>query len=919
MKKIILTIIAAGFISLLSFTQTQALVISGIITNEDKEPVPFATVKVKNEKGATQTNAQGKFSLSITSLPVTLVISSAGYDLKELTVTNSNEMTTVLTRDEKTMEEVVVNASGDARLRMKQGDIPFAYEVQTKRDFNNSPSDPYSSLLTKKGLDVTVSSITFKTYLTRGFNGSGSSRVNQLMDGMDNQLPGLNFFLGSFVGLSDLDIESIEILPGASSALYGPGGMNGTIILNSKNPFKSPGFSLIAKTGLTDVGKDQRDKVGNYHDYTLRWAKNFNNKFAFKISAQYVEANDWLANDTTNYLRIGGNGKVIAGTRQSDPNYDGVNMYGDETKVGGQSIKEIFKGGAGLLMFQNPSSAPALLQLLGTDTLNMSSVSRTGYNEKDVIDPKTKNIKLSGALHYKFRGDVEAILAGHWAKGNTVYTGNNRYALKDITLGQYKLELRHKNWFLRGYTTQEDAGEAYSATVTTQLFNEGWKQSFDPAAVAQNPMNFLKYWYGQYAIAYWQSRLAGAPVSAAHNMARSYADIGRPVAGSSQFNRIFDSVRSMPIPKGGLFLERSQLWMGEGQYNFSDKIKFAEIIVGGNAKRYSLDSDGTLFIDSSNAIKINEWGVYTQITKKLLDDKLVLTGTGRYDKNENFKGKFTPRIAALISLAETHKIRLSYQTAYRFPSTQQQWIRLNIGDAVLLGGLPWILNYVQPEKFATFVLNTNDGSVSPYEYKAMKPEIMSSFEIGYKSLINKKLLIDAYTYFGTYKDFLGRIVLVQPTRQALPWSIVTNSTTKVNTWGAGIGFDYKMAKNFFSFFNAYTDNITNVPEGFQAGWSTPKYRLNAGFGNSGLGKKKLIGFNINLRWQDDFYWESGGLADGTVKAFTTLDAQVNYKLPKIKSMIKLGGTNITNKFYQTGFGNPNIGGMYYVSFAYNIL
>ena len=117
--------------------------------------------------------------------------------------------------------------------------------------------------------------------------------------------------------------------------------------------------------------------------------------------------------------------------------------------------------------------------------------------------------------------------------------------------------------------------------------------------------------------------------------------------------------------------------------------------------------------------------------------------------------------------------------------------------------------------------------------------------------------------------------------------IITNSIqllptaiTEIKTWGAGIGFDYKMANNFFSFFNAYTDNLTDVPSGFQAGFSTPKYRLNAGFGNSGLGKKKVIGFNINVRWQDDFYWESGGLADGTVKAYTTLDAQVNYKLKK---------------------------------------
>ena len=176
-----------------------------------------------------------------------------------------------------------------------------------------------------------------------------------------------------------------------------------------------------------------------------------------------------------------------------------------------------------------------------------------------------------------------------------------------------------------------------------------------------------------------------------------------------------------------------------------------------------------------------------------------------------------------------------------------------------------------------------------------------------------------YVYFGKYTDFTGRILLVQPTNNNQIYSIVTNSENEVKAWGAGIGFDYKMENNFFSFFNVSTDNLTNVPAGFVAQFNTPKYRLNAGFGNSGLGKSKHFGFNVNFRWQDDFYWEGGGLADGTVKAYTTLDAQVNYKLPKIKSMIKLGGTNITNKFYQTGFANPYIGGMYYISFGYNIL
>ena len=92
---------------------------------------------------------------------------------------------------------------------------------------------------------------------------------------------------------------------------------------------------------------------------------------------------------------------------------------------------------------------------------------------------------------------------GYWATGNTVYTGNNRYALKDIKLGQYKLELKHRDWFLRGYTTQENAGQAYSATVTSQIFNETWKPSYDSA----NPAGS---WYPQYAGAYLDAQLHGA-------------------------------------------------------------------------------------------------------------------------------------------------------------------------------------------------------------------------------------------------------------------------------------------------------------------------------------------------------------------------------------------------------------------------
>ena len=133
-------------------------------------------------------------------------------------------------------------------------------------------------------------------------------------------------------------------------------------------------------------------------------------------------------------------------------------------------------------------------------------------------------------------------------------------------------------------------------------------------------------------------------------------------------------------------------------------------------------------------ININEVGAYTQVTKKLFDQKLTLTASGRFDKNENFKPQFTPRFAALVSLAKDHNLRMSYQTAYRFPGNLAQWIRLDVGgDYLLLGGLPWVMDYMQADKNPVHLIN-DDGSIeaSPYTYKDFKPETMRSFEIGYK-------------------------------------------------------------------------------------------------------------------------------------------------------------------------------------------
>ncbi|MEO7531114.1 MAG: TonB-dependent receptor, partial [Sediminibacterium sp.] len=716
-------LLAIGALICVSATAQQSTTVSGSVKNsKSKEAISAVSVTVKGGSTGTFTDDKGNFKFStVQKLPLTLVFSSVGYANKEVMVRSNNEVVNVEIDASFTLgDEVVVAAS---RVPERILESPVSIERIGSAAIRNSPATNYYDMITNlKGVDVVAASLTFRSVGTRGFNVSGNTRLNQLVDGMDNQAPGLNFSVGSVIGLTELDVDNIELLPGASSALYGSGGMNGTVLINSKNPFKYQGLSFQIKQGIKDIDSYQRSK-SPFYDWSVRWAQKISERFAFKIGAQFVQAQDWVANQTENYLRgvgNGGNGYVIPGSRTTDPNYDGVNVYGDETTQNLSSIASSVFAAAGVSAFVPVSNnflntAPGsganlaayngfLAAALGAPTANAliaggvnsilygtgrnyynnQLVSRTGYNEKDVVDPTTVNVKLTGGLNYKLTDKIEASFTVNWGTGNSVYTGSDRYSLKELKMGQYKLELKSKNWLLRAYTTHENSGGSFNSTITTRLFNEAVKAS--------------TAWYPQYLGAYATFRDAGLSNEAAHNAARGISDAGRPT-GFIGNHPLFQKVASTPISKGGgLFLDRSRLNVFEGQYNLSDDLNLTQngtdLLIGASSRQFVLNSQGTLFADTAAPIKINEFGSYIQLSQKLLNDVLKLTVSGRYDKNTNFKGRFTPRASAVVKVAKDHNLRFSYQQAYRFPTTQNQWINLTIGGGTrLMGGLPQLREF----------------------------------------------------------------------------------------------------------------------------------------------------------------------------------------------------------------------------------
>ena len=919
MRKIasyLVTFLLANAVTIAAFAQN--VTVSGNVRNSStKEGAGAVSITVKGGTAGTFTDDKGNFKITVKSLPVTLLVSSVGYEIQEITVSSAVFTQVEFKPSAALGQEVVVSAT---RVPQKIMESPVSIERVSAANIRNAPAASfYDVIIGLKGVDVTTSSLTFKTPTTRGFNSSGNTRFNQLVDGMDNQAPGLNFSVGAIIGLSELDVDNIELLAGASSALYGPGGMNGTLLMTSKNPFKYQGLSFLVKTGIMHTDGRQRP-ASPYHNWNLRWANKVSEKFAFKINAELIQAKDWLGTDNRNYSRTATTGFVIPGDRKTDPNYDGINVYGDETTV---DIRAFFGSIAG--------SLPGAANFINANGLlsTPQNVSRTGYSEKELINPNTVNFKLAGSMHYKLSENTEAVVAGYWGTGNTIYTGSDRYSLKDFKMGQYKFEINSKNWSLRAYTTQENAGESYNTTATTRLFNESWKKSVTTDA-AGNPTPLPTDWYIQYAFSYLSNRMNGMTEYDAHQASRALADVGRPAAGTPAFLSAYDAIRKKPISQnGGLLLDKSDLYAYEGNYNFTSVTKdVADILVGVNYKKYVLNSQGTLFADSTGTISTSEYGGYIQATRAITN-RIKLTASGRYDKNQNFDGRFTPRVTALVKLAENNNLRLSYQTAYRFPSNQSQWINLQVGSTRLVGSnasFATYLNYAANPLYTT--TSVTAGSPQVFVPNVAKPESVSSFEGGYKGLLmENKLLIDMYGYFGKYQDFLGRVNTLQTTTGVAAdinnpskrrnISVPVNTTDKVKTYGFGLGVDYRLPLNFTLGANMASDVLKDVPTGFVAYFNAPKYKTNLTFGNVGFGRDKRLAFNMAYRWQQGFYYQ-GDFANGQLPDVHTLDAQVSVKLPKTKSIIKFGANNLLNQYYYNAIGNSQIGGLYYVSFGYNV-
>jgi hypothetical protein len=346
---------------------------------------------------------------------------------------------------------------------------------------------------------------------------------------------------------------------------------------------------------------------------------------------------------------------------------------------------------------------------------------------------------------------------------------------------------------------------------------------------------------------------------------------------------------------------------------------------------YSINSNGTIFFDEpGHPININQFGTFLQINKNFLDEHLRITGAFRYDKNQNFEAQYTPRFSLIYFLDNNkeHSIRGTIQSAYRFPSTSDQWIDINTGIFRTLGGMPEVHNKYGFSSIPLYPLSgrnpVNDKPITengPITLPGLAPEKVRSSEIGYKGLfLGKKLFLDTYAYYNKYKGFEAIQLVAQlaedlGTDKDQYYQTYFTTDDPVSSYGWGLGLDYMTPVGILIRSNiAYNKLLESIDSpGVEARYNTPEYRANLSVGHHAV--LPNLGFNINFHWQNSFVWE-GGFGAGEIPAFTTLDAHVSYKLSPIKTTVKLGGSNMLNNYYTTSFGSAQIGGLYYITLVY---
>ena len=909
-----------------------AQTVSGVVTTSDLGPVPGVNVLVDGTFVGAATDDEGRFVLDRVDFgdgPRVLVVSFTGYATQRVDVVGPTDgIAVTLEPQVLTGGDVVVSAS---RVEESVLEAPVTIERVSAAQIQQRPqTEIIASLDRLKGVDVSRSSMLISSLSTRGFNSAKSERLIQLVDGFDFVDPTLSLYVGNLGGIPEIDLEGIEIVYGANSALYGANAFNGVVLFQSRDPFQDPGLSLWARGGEREL-----------YEVQGRWAQRVGSRLAYKVVGTFFEADDYVATNFDVLSTIPGNYDGGALRNPGDPRgADLVNRYGEVSVVTSRTCLAPTAGGCAL--------TAGALGLEG-------DVYTPGFSETDLVlgDYRAQVLRLNGEIGYLLTDDIKATLVGAYADGNGIYQSSNRYAFDGVGARRLGAEVEGPRWTLRAFVNDSEPGDTYDLGFLGSFMNRAPFQDPETGAMIMvpngqggtRPLIYAER-YGQvYAGTFAGARQQGASVADAYAAAAAATAGLYPTLGDPRFEAARSATLANDTPgQSPTFKSDGQIYQAEGQYLF-DLPGETGLAVGANVRRYTLDSQGTLYSDGPASPLVNgatgeralrdgvsnyDAGGYAQLRRSFLDDALDLSAVARVDVFKNFDARVSPRASAVYSFGDggAHNLRASVGRAFRQPAQLDQYISLDVGSILLLG------NVGDGYQGLAFTPTAATGPVGgAITISPLTVEQMDSFEVGYKGVLGS-LFADVSYYRSNYTDFIGTrrffgretgeapnpVDLVAPPAATDPdfanrtrlLQVWLNADQEVTTQGVLVGLEYRVSRAFVPAANYTWSDIEEVDD-LILGFNTPEHKVNVG-ATGQVGRH--VGYGLNYRWVDDYVYTMP-FAEGLIESHGVFDLQASYALPTYGVTVLAGGTNLTDSDNLTAYGAAPNARIVYLGLRYS--
>lgn len=200
--------------------------ITGIITDQQGEPIIGANIVENGTSNGTITNLDGQFTLQVTENSV-IKISYIGYITQEIAIKNQSTLKVVLSEDSQTIGEVVVVGYGTVKKEAVTGAVTKA-NLKAYEDIpSNNIMDKIKGSVAGLNIGGTNRAGQVGDLMVRGQNSTGGNSPLVVVDGA--------IFAGSLADISPYDVESLTVLKDASAAaVYGSRSANGVILIETK-------------------------------------------------------------------------------------------------------------------------------------------------------------------------------------------------------------------------------------------------------------------------------------------------------------------------------------------------------------------------------------------------------------------------------------------------------------------------------------------------------------------------------------------------------------------------------------------------------------------------------------------------------------------------------------------------------------